>query len=49
MSITYEQNRQGAWHLSTIVNGKAFFMTYYYYTKAEATKLFNEYVKGQTK
>jgi hypothetical protein len=49
MDITYEKNRQGAWHLATIAGNRYLFMTYYYYTKAEATKLFTDYVKGATK
>jgi len=45
MSISYRKTSQGAWELSSLVDG--YFMTkqYFYYTKAEATTLFRQEIK----
>jgi hypothetical protein len=39
MSISYSRTYQGAWELSTVVNGYFETQQYFYYTKKEATQL----------
>lgn len=45
MSISYSRTYQGAWELSTIVDGYFETQQYFYYTKKEATQLFRQHIK----
>jgi hypothetical protein len=50
MVILTDKNREGAWRLSAFVGeGYGEYLltkTYYYYTKAQALKLFKEEIRG---
>lgn len=49
MDISYEKAAgSGAWILSALHGGYYEHRTYYGYTKREATRLFRDYLKGQT-
>jgi hypothetical protein len=45
MSISYARTYQGAWELSTVVNGYFETQQYMGYTKKEATQLFRQHIK----
>jgi len=40
-----EKNAQGAWRISENINGYLETQVYYFYTKAEAIKKFNQFKK----
>ena len=49
MTIYYEKAAgSGAWILTALWDGYYQHRTYYGYTKREATRLFRDYLKGQT-
>ena len=46
--ISYRKTSQGAWELSTVSGGYLVSRQFMGYTKKDATKLFRQYLKGET-
>jgi hypothetical protein len=46
--MTIEKTSQGAWRISTVINGYLFTRQYFFYTKREAIIEFKSELKDQT-
>ena len=44
--MTIDKNVEGAWRICENINGYLETQVYYFYTKAEAIKKFNQFKKG---
>ena len=44
--MTIDKNLEGAWRICENINGYLETQVYYFYTKAEAIKKFNQFKKG---
>jgi len=47
--MTIDKNAEGAWRICENINGYLETQVYYFYTKAEAIKKFNQFKKGGKK